>query len=179
MHSGSRRGYFYAARFLAAHLFFIASLIRLRAAGDKWRLTPPFDWAGGRPGPRFCPCKAEIAALNRSRSASNSSMIVAVSMLLLGDNECTQLYMREQSFGCGTRFAVSCVKQHLAASFTAGSSMAEPKHAARRRQNYHERLRQGSSSLQSRSERKGRPDRNESRSLKVLDYLWTMNTVIC
>ena len=79
----------------------MASLIRLRAAGDKWRLTPPFDWAGGRPGPRFRPCKAEIAALNRSRSASNSSMIVAVSMLLLGDNECTQLYMREQSFGCG------------------------------------------------------------------------------
>jgi hypothetical protein len=43
MHSGSRRGCSYAARFLAAHLFFIAALIRLRAAGDKWRLTPPFD----------------------------------------------------------------------------------------------------------------------------------------
>ena len=78
----------YAARFRTAHLFFIASLIRLRAAGDKWRLTLPFDW-GGRPGPRFLPCKAEIAALRRSRSASNSSMIVAVSMLLLGDYECT------------------------------------------------------------------------------------------
>lgn len=96
MHSGSRRGCFYAARFRAAHLFFMASLIRLRAAGDKWRLTPPFDWAGGRPGPRFRPCKAEIAALSRSRSASNASMIVAVSMLLLGDKRMHQLYMRDQ-----------------------------------------------------------------------------------
>jgi hypothetical protein len=89
MHSESRRGSFYAARLLDAHLFFIASLIRLRDAGDKWRLTPPPNRAGGRPGPRFRPCKAEIAALRRSRSASNSSMIVSVSMLLLGDNECT------------------------------------------------------------------------------------------
>lgn len=88
MHSGSRRRLLYAVRFRTAHLFFIASLIRLRAAGDKWRFTPLFEWAG-RPGPRFLPCKADIAALKRSRSASNSSMIVAVSMLLLGDNECT------------------------------------------------------------------------------------------
>jgi hypothetical protein len=89
--------YFYAARFRAAHLFFIASLIRLRADADKWRFTPLLDWAG-RPGPRLRPCKAMIAALRRSRSASNSSMIVAVSMLLLGDNECTQLYMRRRSY---------------------------------------------------------------------------------
>jgi hypothetical protein len=100
MHSGSRRGCFYAARFLAAHLFFIASLIRLRAAGDKWRFAPLFDRAG-RPGPRFRPCKAVIAALKRSRSASNASMIVAVSMLLLGDKRMHQLYMRDQSFGYG------------------------------------------------------------------------------
>lgn len=106
--------YFYAARFRTAHLFFIASLIRLRADADKWRFTPLFDWAG-RPGPRFRPCKAVIAALRRSRSASSSSMIVAVSMLLLGDNECTQLYMREQSSGCGSHFAT--VLQYLAARF--------------------------------------------------------------
>lgn len=84
----ARHRYFYVALFLAAHLFFIASLIRLRADADKWRFTPPLDWAG-RPGPRFCPRKAVIAALRRSRSASNASMIVAVSMLLLGDIECT------------------------------------------------------------------------------------------
>lgn len=80
---------FYAVRFLAAHLFFIASLIRLRADADKWRFTLPFDRAGGRPGPRFRPRKAVMAAFRRSRSASNASMIVAVSMLLLGVNECT------------------------------------------------------------------------------------------
>jgi hypothetical protein len=90
---------FYAARFLAAHLFFIASLIRLRADADKWRFTPPFDWAGGRPGPRFRPCKAVMAALRRSRSACNASMIVAVSMLLLGDNECTDCTCAEEAFG--------------------------------------------------------------------------------
>jgi hypothetical protein len=111
MHCGSRRRLLYAARFRTAHLFFIASLIRLRAAGDKWRFTPLFEWAG-RPGPRFRPCKAEIAALKRSRSASNSSMIVAVSMLLLGEQRMHTLYMRKQNFGCWILFAIRWEKNN-------------------------------------------------------------------
>lgn len=123
MHSESRRGCSYAARFLAAHLFFIAALIRLRAAGDKWRLTPPPDWAGGRPGPRFRPCKAEIAALRRSRSASNSSMIVAVSMLLLGDYECTNCTCANKALGAGCRFeAVRAAKALIGKSRRAEGS---------------------------------------------------------
>jgi hypothetical protein len=105
---------FYAARFRAAHLFFIASLIRLRAAGDKWRLTPPLDRAG-RPGPRFRPCKAKIAALRRSRSASNSSMIVAVSMLLLGENECPHCTCANKALGADLALKASASRKHLAA----------------------------------------------------------------
>jgi len=142
MHSGNRRRCFYAARFLAAHLFFIASLIRLRADADKWRFTPLFEWAG-RPGPRFRPCRAKIAALRRSRSASNASMIVAVSMLLLGENECTDCTWVNKVC-VRTSLEASCIMQHPVPRSTAECRMALRKHTAqahcaRRHQNDHER----------------------------------------
>jgi len=62
------------ALFRTAHLFFIPSLIRLRAAAERRCLLP---------GPGFLPSrllvrKAAMAASSRSRSASNSAMIRSV-----------------------------------------------------------------------------------------------------
>lgn len=66
------------AFFRAAHVFFMASLILFRTAADRWPLLPflalPFLAV---PFPTLR--NAAIAWTKRSRSASNSAMMVSVS----------------------------------------------------------------------------------------------------
>jgi hypothetical protein len=63
------------AFFRAAHLLFMPSLIRLRAAAERRLLPLPIFLP-------FLPCNAAMAVSNRLRSASNSAMILSVSTMV-------------------------------------------------------------------------------------------------
>jgi len=73
----------YATAFFmrSAQRFFMARPILLRAAADMCRLRPSGLSVAVLPRPLLLLCSAAMALLRRSRSASNSAMIVAVFIL--------------------------------------------------------------------------------------------------